>query len=249
MGVSGGGVSARRFSRLSSAHSASWPGSSSVLRGRVLMKELYACSPTIWRVRRASQQLPTRLHPLGFERSGSRQATVAWALRRTILLYRGPEEHSPPTPISRPRIFARQCATRQRQSASASFRLSPAREIPDRRRALAGPRLAAGKLADTMRCRFATTGCERPATMRSSSAQHERRVIVSGDTDFGTLLALRRERSPSVVLFRHGTQRRPEQQSQILLANLATIEHDLAHASIVVVEPDRMRARALPLNP
>jgi predicted nuclease of predicted toxin-antitoxin system len=80
-------------------------------------------------------------------------------------------------------------------------------------------------------------------------AARDDRVVVSADTDFGTLLAIRQETSPSVILFRHGSQHRPAEQAALLKANLPQIADALEAGSIVVIQPDRIRIRALPLIP
>jgi predicted nuclease of predicted toxin-antitoxin system len=76
-------------------------------------------------------------------------------------------------------------------------------------------------------------------------AQVEERVIVSADTDFGALLILRKQRRPSVILFRRGSPRRPVLQAESLLANLANLVEDLTHGAIVTFHRDRIRVRRL----
>lgn len=79
-------------------------------------------------------------------------------------------------------------------------------------------------------------------------AAREQRLIISADTDFGTILARRRSAVPSVILFRGATPRAPQGQAALLLANLGAVAAMLESGAVVAVEPGRIRVRSLPID-
>jgi predicted nuclease of predicted toxin-antitoxin system len=79
-------------------------------------------------------------------------------------------------------------------------------------------------------------------------AASEQRVLISSDTDFGTLLATYRVRVSSVIIFRRLSQRRPEEQVRVLLDNLPMIMDSLIEGCIISLEEFRIRIRTLPIT-
>jgi predicted nuclease of predicted toxin-antitoxin system len=79
-------------------------------------------------------------------------------------------------------------------------------------------------------------------------AAAENQIVVSADTDFGTLLAERGSQKPSVIQFRGEGNRTPEVLARVILANLPQLNDPLESGSIVTFEPSRVRVRGLPIG-
>ena len=79
-------------------------------------------------------------------------------------------------------------------------------------------------------------------------AQEEDRCLISADIVFGTSLALRQQTVLSVMLLQRPSQRRPAEQTQLLLSNLPAISDPLLQGSVVSIEETRIRIRSLPIG-
>ena len=73
-------------------------------------------------------------------------------------------------------------------------------------------------------------------------------AVVTADSDFPMLLALRRAESPSVIHLRHAAELGPDEQVKLLLANLPTIADDLERGVVVSLSPTRLAIRDLPIR-
>lgn len=88
-----------------------------------------------------------------------------------------------------------------------------------------------------------------PDEVVMSPAEAEDRMLISADTDFGTLLARSNRGRPSFMLIRRAAGRRVDQQASLILGSLADVEVDLEAGAIVVLGERSLRIRRLPLAP
>jgi len=75
----------------------------------------------------------------------------------------------------------------------------------------------------------------------------EERVVVSADSDFATLLALRSSSKPSFILFREQDVVRAEDYAERILVHMPLIEQDLESGCVVTFRRGKTRVRTLPL--
>lgn len=79
-------------------------------------------------------------------------------------------------------------------------------------------------------------------------AATEQLIVVTADSDFGMLLAIRRATSPSVVHLRHVAELGPDHHLALLAANLPQLTEDLERGAIASLSPTRLAVRDLPIR-
>ena len=79
-------------------------------------------------------------------------------------------------------------------------------------------------------------------------AVDEDRVLVSADTDFAALLALRDANRPSFVLFREPDLIQADEFADRILDCLPALEEDFDRGCVVVFRAGRTRVRRLPFS-
>jgi predicted nuclease of predicted toxin-antitoxin system len=73
-------------------------------------------------------------------------------------------------------------------------------------------------------------------------------TVVTADSDYGMLLALRRATNPSVIHLRHVAELTPDRHLALLVANLAQLTDILERGAIVSLSPTRLAVRDLPIR-
>jgi predicted nuclease of predicted toxin-antitoxin system len=92
-----------------------------------------------------------------------------------------------------------------------------------------------------------TSASRRRQTRWCLPGRGDNRVLISADTDFGTLLAREGADRPSILLIRRLSGRRAAEQATIILANLDVVAEDLDSGAVVVLTDEWVRVRRLPI--
>jgi predicted nuclease of predicted toxin-antitoxin system len=86
-----------------------------------------------------------------------------------------------------------------------------------------------------------------PDSVLLEHAQHHAQIIITADLDFPRLLAIHKDQTPGVILFRGGSYSDAEMLALLDRVLVRVSEHDLQH-SITVVDRNRVRVHRLPLG-
>ena len=101
---------------------------------------------------------------------------------------------------------------------------------------------------DTTRSTSDHTQCTLREMTKSAKGRIEDRIVVSADSDFGTILATQGAARPSFILFREPTLLVARDYINALLPALPVLEPELVSGCVAVFRRGRPRVRKLPIS-